>query len=245
MLATNLSSGIVARGAPGQMRILVVEDNGELVVLLTKALAHAGLDVDSARNAGDAEICLKTMHYAAIVLDLGLPDADGLAVLDHMRRRRDQTPVLILSARGGLDDRITGLHKGASDYVVKPFAMDELVARIQTLLRRSPDSKGDALTLGNLSFEIESRQATVAGKLLFLPPREADVLEVLLKRNGRTVSQDSLESQVFGMSQNISSNAIEVYVHRLRKMLADAGANLEIHTIRGVGYLMEAAKDRR
>jgi two-component system response regulator TctD len=184
------------------------------------------------------------MHYAAIVLDLGLPDADGLAVLDNMRRRRDQTPVLILSARGGLDDRITGLHKGASDYVVKPFAMEELVARIQTLLRRSPESQGNALTLGNLSFEIESRQATVGGKVLFLPPREAEVLEVLLKRNGRTVSQDALESQVFGMSQNVSSNAIEVYVHRLRRMLADAGANLEIHTIRGVGYLMEAAKDR-
>ena len=221
----------------------MVEDNGELVVLLTKALAHAGLDVDSARNAGDAEICLKTMHYAAIVLDLGLPDTDGLAVLDNMRRRRDQTPVLILSARGGLDDRITGLHKGASDYLVKPFAMDELVVRIQTLLRRSPDSKGDALTLGNVSFETESRQATVAGKMIFLPPRESEVLEVLLKRNGRTVSQDSLESQVFGMSQSISSNAIEVYVHRLRKMLADAGANLEIHTIRGVGYLLEPAKD--
>ena len=101
------------------------------------------------------------------------------------------------------------------------------------------------LTLGNVSFESESRQAKVAGKMLFLPPREAEVLEVLLKRNGRTVSQDVLESQVFGMSQNVSSNAIEVYVHRLRRMLADAGANLAIHTIRGVGYLMEVAKDDR
>jgi len=226
------------------MRILVVEDNKELVALLTKALAHAGLDVDSAGNAGDAEVCLKTMHYAAIVLDLGLPDADGLAVLDQMRRRRDRTPVLILSARSGLDDRITGLHKGASDYLVKPFAMDELIARIQTLLRRSPESGGgDVLTLGNVSFESESRQAKVAGKMLFLPPREADVLQVLLKRTGHTVSQEALEGQVFGMSQNVSSNAIEVYVHRLRRMLADAGANLAIHTIRGVGYLMEVAKD--
>jgi two-component system, OmpR family, response regulator len=226
------------------MRILVVEDNKELVALLTKALAHAGLDVDSAGNAGDAEVCLKTMHYAAIVLDLGLPDADGLAVLDQKRRRRDRTPVLILSARGGLDDRIAGLHKGASDYLVKPFAMDELIARIQTLLRRSPESEGgDVLTLGNVSFESESRQAKVAGKMLFLPPREADVLQVLLKRTGHTVSQEALEGQVFGMSQNVSSNAIEVYVHRLRRMLADAGANLAIHTIRGVGYLMEVAKD--
>ena len=132
------------------MRILVVEDNNQLVTLLTKALGRAGLDVDAASNAAAAEISLKTMHYAAVVLDLGLPDMDGLALLDQMQRRRDQTPVIILSARGGLDDRITGLHKGASDYVVKPFDMDELVARIQTLLRRSPDFKRDALTLGNV-----------------------------------------------------------------------------------------------
>lgn len=225
------------------MRILVVEDNKELVGLLAKALGRAGLDVDSTGNAGDAEICLKTMHYAAVVLDLGLPDADGLAVLDQMQRRRDRTPVLILSARGGLDDRVTGLHKGASDYVVKPFAMDELVARLQALLRRSPGPQGNVLALGNVSFDSEGPQATVGGKLLLLPAREAEVLEILLKRSGRTVSHEALESQVFGMSQNVSSNAIEVYIHRLRHMLADAGANVAIHTIRGVGYLMEVAKD--
>src|SRR5204863_8288282 len=114
-----------------QMRILVVEDNGELVALLAKALTRAGLDVDSARNAADAEASLRAVHYAAVVLDLGLPDADGLVVLDQMRRRRDPTPVLILSARGGLDDRVSGLAKGASDYLVKPFAMEELLARLQ------------------------------------------------------------------------------------------------------------------
>ena len=224
------------------MRILVVEDNGELVGLLTKALAQAGLDVDAARNAADAETSLRTMHYAAVVLDLGLPDADGLVVLDQMRRRRDQTPVLILSARGGLDDRLTGLHKGASDYLVKPFATEELVARLQALLRRSPGSEGHTLTLGNLSLETENRQAGVAGKLLFLPAREADVLEVLLRRSGRVVSQEVLEGQVFGQSQGVSSNAIEVYVHRLRRLLAEAGANVQIHTIRGAGYLIDVEK---
>ena len=225
------------------MRILVVEDNRELVGLLEKALGHAGLDVDSVRNAADAEASLRAMHYAAVVLDLGLPDADGLEVLDQMRRRRDQTPVLILSARGGLDDRIKGLHKGASDYVVKPFAMEELIARLQALLRRSPESPGQRLTLGNISFETEGRQATVAGRLLPLPLREADVLEVLLKRSGRVVSHGALQSQVFGVAQDIASNAIEVYVHRLRKMLADAGANVSIHTIRGAGYLMDLDKN--
>src|SRR5215468_4329050 len=123
------------------MRILVVEDSRELVGLVEKALVRAGLDVDSVRNAADAEASLRTMHYAAVVLDLGLPDADGLSVLDQMRRRRDQTPVLILSARSALDDRIGGLHKGASDYVVKPFATEELIARLQALMRRAPGSQ--------------------------------------------------------------------------------------------------------
>lgn len=225
------------------MRILVVEDNGELVVLLGKALARAGLDVDSARNAADAEVSLRSMHYAAVVLDLGLPDADGLGVLGQMRRRRDPTPVLILSARSGLDDRLIGLDKGASDYLVKPFAMDELVARLQALLRRSPASHGQWLTLGNVSLDIEGRQAVVAGKVLPLPAREADVLEVLLKRNGRVVSHEALQGQVFGSSQGVSSNAIEVYVHRLRRLLTDAGATVAIHTIRGAGYLMDVDKN--
>jgi two-component system response regulator TctD len=227
------------------MRILVVEDNGELVVLLAKALARAGLDVDSARNAADAEASLRSMHYAAVVLDLGLPDADGLVVLDRMRRRRDPTPVLILSARGGLDDRISGLDKGASDYLVKPFATEELVARLQALLRRSPASESQRLTLGNLSLEIETRQAAVAGKMLTLPAREADLLEVLLKRSGRVVSHEALEGQVFGASQGVTSNAIEVYVHRLRRLLAEAAANVVIHTIRGAGYLMDVDKNGR
>jgi two-component system response regulator TctD len=224
------------------MRILVVEDNGELVVLLAKALTRAGLDVDSARNAADAEASLRAVHYAAVVLDLGLPDADGLVVLDQMRRRRDPTPVLILSARSGLDDRISGLAKGASDYLVKPFAMEELLARLQALLRRLPASDGHWLTLGNVSFEPEGRQAAVAGKTLTLPAREADLLEVLIKRNGRVVSHEALQGQVFGSSQGVSSNAIEVYVHRLRRLLAEAGANVVIHTIRGAGYLIDVDK---
>jgi len=227
------------------MRILLVEDNADLVSLIEKALTRAGLDADSVRNAADAEASLRSMHYAAIVLDLGLPDADGLEVLEQIRRRRDQTPVLILSARGGLDDRVKGLHKGASDYMVKPFAMEELVARLQALLRRAPDSPGQRLMLGNVAFETEGRQASVAGRLLALPLREADLLEVLLKRSGRVVSHAALQSQVFGAAQDVASNAIEVYVHRLRKMLADAGANVSIHTIRGAGYLIDVAKGDR
>ncbi len=224
------------------MRVLVVEDNEDLVDLLTRALARSGLEVDSARNVADAEASLRSVSYAAVVLDLGLPDADGLALLDSMKRRRDQTPVLILSARSGLGDRVAGLNKGASDYLPKPFATEELVARLQALLRRAPGPGGPVLSLGNLCLKVEGRQAEIEGKLLPLPAREVDVLEVLMKRSGRVVSHDSLQAQVFGSSQDVASNAIEVYIHRLRKLLAEAGATVRIHTIRGAGYLMDVAK---
>ena len=224
------------------MRVLVVEDSEELVGLLTRALARSGLDVDAARDVADAEASLRSVAYAAVVLDLGLPDADGMALLDQMKRRRDPTPVLILSARAGLDDRVAGLNRGASDYLAKPFATEELVARLQALLRRAPGPGGAVLDLGNLRLKVEGRQAEVDGKLLPLPAREVDVLEVLMKRSGRVVSHGALQVQVFGSSQDVASNAIEVYVHRLRKILAEANATVRIHTIRGAGYLMDVAK---
>lgn len=222
------------------MRVLVVEDNGDLVVLLTKALERAGLDVDGVRTVGDAEASLRAMNYSAVVLDLGLPDADGLSLLDQMRRRRDATPVLILTARSGIEDRVKGLDKGASDYLIKPFATEELIARLQALLRRAPTPEGHVLTLGNIALETAGRQTSVAGKPVAVPAREADLLEVLMKRNGRLVSHEVLRGQVFGSAQGVSSNAIEVYIHRLRRLLTDAGANVQIHTIRGAGYLMKA-----
>ncbi|MGD9882465.1 MAG: response regulator [Reyranella sp.] len=222
------------------MRVLVVEDNGELVALIARALERAGLDVDDARTVADAEASLRTMSYAAVVLDLGLPDADGLSLLDLMRRRRDTTPVLILTARSGIGDRVRGLDRGASDYLVKPFATEELIARLQALLRRAPASDGHVLTLGNVALETAGRQASIAGKPVLVPAREADLLEVLMKRNGRLVSHGLLRGQVFGAASGVSSNAIEVYIHRLRRLLADAGATVQIHTIRGAGYLMKA-----
>lgn len=222
------------------MRVLLVEDNRELIGLLTKALERAGLEVDWARTVGDAEASLRAMSYAAVVLDLGLPDADGLGLLDHMRRRRDATPVLILTARSGIEDRVKGLDKGASDYLTKPFASEELIARLQSLLRRAPPAEGHVLKVGNVAFETAGRQASVAGRPVAVPAREADLLEVLMKRNGRLVSQEVLRGQVFGATQAVSSNTVEVYVHRLRRLLADAGATVQIHTIRGAGYLMKA-----
>ena len=224
------------------MRVLLVEDSTELVALLKKGLAQGGFSADAVRTAADAAHALATMRYAAMVLDRGLPDQDGLSLLRDMRRRGDSTPVLVLTARDGVTDRVAGLRDGADDYMAKPFAMEELIARLQALLRRSPGPDGPTLTLGNVALKTDGRQAIVDGRMLSLPAREVDVLEVLLKRSGKVVSHDSLQGQVFGSSQDVASNAIEVYVHRLRKILAEAGANVQIHTIRGAGYLMDVAK---
>ncbi len=158
------------------MRVLLVEYDRTLVSLIANSLAKAGLGVDAVGNVADAEASLRTMNYAAIVLEPDLPDTDGLDLLNQMRRRRDQTPVLILSARGGLTDRVAGLNKGAADYMVKPFSTDELIARLQALLRRSPGPGSPTLTLGNVSLKTDIRQAEVDGKVLALQARAVDVL---------------------------------------------------------------------
>jgi two-component system response regulator TctD len=187
---------------------------------------------------------LATTRYVAVVLDLGFPDDDGLAVLGELRRRADATPVLVLTARGGVHDRVTGLRGGADDYLTKPFAMEELVARLHALLRRPGDLLSRSLRLGNVSFDTETRQVFVAEKPQLFSAREVAVLEILLRRGGRVVTKKLVEDQLFGLSIDVGSNAIEVYVHRLRKQLADSGASVQIHTIRGVGYLIAEEKPR-
>ena len=184
------------------------------------------------------------MKYAAIVLDLGLPDEDGLALLRDMRRKHDTTPVLVLTARDGVSDRVTGLREGADDYLAKPFAMEELVARLQALLRRPGNLLGRLLTFGNVSLDTEGRQVFVGGTARAFPARETAVLEILLRRGGNVAPKRLFEDQLFGLSGDVGSNAVEVYVHRLRKMLGDAGARVKIHTVRGVGYLMARGKGR-
>ncbi len=225
------------------MRVLIVEDNSELVALVTKGLAQSGLAADSVGTVGDATHVLATMHYAAIVLDLGLPDDDGINLLRDLRRRGDSTPVLVLTARDGVTDRVTGLREGADDYLPKPFAMEELVARLQALFRRPGQLLGRQLTFGNVALDTEGRQVFVAGAPRTFPARETAVLEILLRRGGNVAPKRLFEDHLFGLSGDVGSNAVEVYVHRLRKMLADSGATVKIHTVRGVGYLM--AEDKK
>jgi len=223
------------------MRLLLVEDNEELSGLLVKSLGAAGFDADSVTTAADALSVLGSTHYAAVILDLGLPDDDGLAVLRSLRTRQNTVPVLVLTARDGVNDRVTGLRAGADDYLVKPFAVEELVARLEALLRRPGQLLGRSLELGNLVFDTVGRQLFIGGEPQTLSARELAVLEILLRRTGRVVSKRAVEDQIFGLSGDVGSNAVEVYVHRLRKSLQDLGASAAIHTIRGVGYLITAA----
>ena len=224
------------------MRVLLVEDNVELVSLLKRGLAQSGFDTDSVGTATDAAHVLSTMRYAAIVLDLGLPDDDGLTVLREIRRRGDSTPVLVLTARDGVSDRVTGLREGADDYMAKPFAMEALIARLHALLRRPCNLLGKRLSCGNVELDTEGRQVLVNGALRAFPARETAVLEILLRRSGNVAPKRLFEDHLFGLSGDVGSNAVEVYVHRLRKMLSDSGASVKIHTVRGVGYILADEK---
>lgn len=224
-------------------RLLVVEDHADLSGLMLDALDKAGLVADRAGTLGEAQDALAKERYAAIILDLGLPDGDGLSVVRSLRSSGDSTPILILSARGGVTDRIKGIELGADDYLGKPFAFEELVARIRALLRRPGDFLGKTLRAGNVALDTAGRQVFVGDAPQILSAREIDLLEILLKRAGRVVPKSLAEDHLFGLSTDVRSNAVEVYVHRLRKHLADAGASIEINTVRGVGYLMSEVKN--
>jgi two-component system response regulator TctD len=224
------------------MRLLIVEDSEELAQLLANGLKSAGYDSDVLLTASDARAALSTTRYAAIILDLGLPDGDGLSILREIRQRDDPTPVLVLTARGSVDDRVSGLHSGADDYLVKPFAFEELVARLAALLRRPGQLLGSSLHVANLVFDTESRQAFIDDQPQVFSAREAAVLELLMRRQGRVVPKRLVEDHLFGLADDVASNAIEVYIHRLRKQLADRGAKVQIHTMRGVGYLIAEEK---
>jgi DNA-binding response OmpR family regulator len=220
------------------MRLLLVEDNEELGELLAKGLAAAGFTSDKAASLAEATDALSATRYAAVVLDLGLPDGDGASIVRDMRERHDSTPVLILTARGGVQDRINGLRGGADDYMPKPFDLEELIARLEALLRRSGALQGSPLHAGNVTLDTQAHQVSVGETVQFFSSREVSVLEILMRRSGRVVPKRVIEDHLFGLSGELGSNAVEVYVHRVRKQLTQACAGVEIHTIRGVGYLL-------
>jgi len=220
------------------MRLLLVEDNARLAELIAGGLAREGFAVDHVATIADGLNALASTHFAAVVLDLGLPDGDGLSIIQALRGRGSTTPVLILTARQSVRDRVKGLEQGADDYLAKPFAFEELVARLRALLRRPAAYLGRELTLGRLGFDTEGREMVLDGRHIAMGSREAALLEALLRRAGHVVSKKVLEDQLYGLSEEGSQNAVEVSIHRLRRQLEESGADVAIHTVRGVGYLI-------
>ncbi|WP_317202877.1 response regulator [Janthinobacterium sp.] len=225
------------------MRILLVEDHLELSRWLAKALRDTHLTVETVNNGADADALLHTQDYALVLLDLTLPRMDGLDVLKRLRARggpRAKTPVMILTARGGLDERVQGLNLGADDYLAKPFELAELEARVKALLRRSQGNEALVHQCGALSFDTITRMFTYAGAALALTPREHAVLEALITRAGRAVSKEKLFDEVFALEDDANLDAIELYIHRVRKKLESGAPDAAaITTLRGIGYLLQ------
>ena len=220
------------------MRVLLVEDEARLVELLRSTLVDAGFVVDAVMTANDAREALAVGAYDVAILDLGLPDGDGLDVLALARRGGKSIPVLVLTARDAVEDRVRGLDTGADDYLVKPFATNELVARTKALLRRPGHALGTTLEAGNVLFDTIGRDVRIRGETLSLPRQELSVLEHLMRRLGRVVPKAVLEEKLYGMDDELASNAIPVHVHHLRRKLTESGATCAIHTVRGIGYLL-------
>lgn len=220
------------------MRLLLIEDHQRFAKFVSDGLEKEGFTVDRFDTGAAGEAAMATVQYDAIILDLGLPDQDGLDLLRSWREEGNKTPVLILSARDGIDDKVMGLNSGGDDYLLKPFAMKELVARIRALLRRPDGLLGLVITAGNVSFDTTAREVRINEKTISISRREMDVLEQLMRRNGRVVPKDVLEDKIYGFGKEVSSNSVEVHVSRLRKRLSGAGANIKVHTLRGVGYFL-------
>ncbi len=201
------------------------------------AARQAGFAVDWARDGVQADNALSGFTYDAMLLDLGLPRREGLEVLRNLRKRGAMLPVMIMTARDTVEDRVRGLDAGADDYVLKPFSLDELLARLRALLRRSNGVADAQIRMGPLCFDSVKRQAQVGEMLLALSAREIEVLEILLLHTGRVTAKESIADRLAGWDDGVGENAVEVYIHRLRRKLEGSGVG--IRTLRGLGYVLE------
>jgi DNA-binding response OmpR family regulator len=220
------------------MRILLVEDNERLRAIIGQAFNSHGFAVDTAECAADAEAAVQAVPYQAVVLDLGLPDRDGMTVLSFMRSKALTMPVLVLTSRDGKQAVVDGLNHGADDYLTKPFDMDELIARVRVLLRRPGHALSGTLSEQNVEFDTVERRVRINQAEIPFSRRELTALEQFMRRGYRLITKAEIEESLYGFGDEVDSNAVEVLIHRLRKKLSTAGASLEIHNLRGVGYML-------
>lgn len=221
------------------MKLLLVEDDPKAVAFLKKGLSESGFVVDAAANGGDALALARAGGYAVIVLDVMLPGRDGWDVLAELRRGGDTTPVLFLTARDGVDDRVKGLELGADDYILKPYAFAELLARVRTILRRGPARVPDVIRVADLEIDLVRHRACRGDTLLDLTPKEFALLSFLARRAGEVLSRTLITEQVWDVNFDSDTNVVDVHVRRLRTKADDPFEKKLIHTVRGVGYVLE------
>jgi len=224
------------------MKLLLIEDTVDLADLMRQALTSEGFAVDVAGTVGDAELLMEVAPPDVMVLDLGLPDGDGRDLLKRLRRNGCRVPILVVTARAGLNDRIEGLDGGADDYLVKPAAPAEIAARCRALLRRPAALANQELAVGGIALDVASRRLFRGATAIPLAPRDVAVLEVLMRRVGTVVQRGAIEAAVYSMAESPGPNALEAAVSRIRKALGPSETRVALHTIRGVGYMLEQAR---
>lgn len=224
------------------MRLLLIEDTPRLRELLIESVHAAGWRIDAFGALAEAEEAVANASYDLLLVDLGLPDGDGLDFIRALRRQGHRTPIIVLTARAAIDERIVGLDAGADDYLVKPFNHREFLARCRALLRRSPETAPPVLVVGQLAFDPAAGALTCAGEETPLTPRERTIMEILMREVGRAVPKRKLEHALSEFGDDMSTNAVELAVSRLRKKLAAFESGAAVETIRGLGYLLRELK---
>ncbi|RUM27065.1 DNA-binding response regulator [Rhizobium vallis] len=223
------------------MRILLLEDEPEMAAALITALRRRDIIVDHVSTIADAELMARLGTYDVLMLDRRLPDGEGLDLIPVLRFQKNATPILMLTALGGVDQRVEGLDGGADDYLAKPFAIEELLARLRALQRRSPTVSAERFSLGNLTVDPRSNEVTVGGDFIDLARREYLVVEALIRRANRIVTRSMLVDAVYTIDDEIESNALDAHVSRIRRKFGAAGASVEIRAVRNIGYLLRVS----
>ena len=226
------------------MRVLVVEDAKDMNRLIVKTLTRAGYSVDGCFNGEEALDFLAGAEYDAILLDVMMPKMDGYALLEKLRSQGMDTPVLFLTARDAISDRVKGLDLGADDYLVKPFDFEELLARIRAMTRKKAGKRSNVFTLGDLQVDAQSHTVTRGGQEINLLPKEFTILEYMIRNQGTVLSREQLENQIWNYERSGSSNNIDVYISKLRKKIDGEGQSRLLHTIRGVGWVLRAEEGK-